>query len=85
VNTLYLLGLLGWTTIFHLISNWGETSFRQPDLQKVGILKSILILPVMNLICYGSILAFVANGAKGFGTFWSEGLNSAWNLFRNLL
>jgi hypothetical protein len=85
VNTLYLLGLLGWTTIFHLISNWGETSFRQPDLQKVGILKSILILPVMNLICYGSILAFVANGSKGFGTFWSEGLNSAWNLFRNLL
>lgn len=75
INDLYLLALLGWTTVFHLVSNWGETSFRQPDLQKVGILKSILILPIMNLICYGSILAFVAGGGKSFGDFWYEGFN----------
>jgi hypothetical protein len=84
INTWYLLALLGWTTVFHLVSNWGETSFRQPDLQKVGIVKSILILPVMNLICYGSILAYVAGGSKGFGSFWSEGLRLAWNLLRKL-
>ena len=85
VNTVYLLGLLGWTTLFHLVSNWGETSFRQPDLQKAGILKSILILPVMNLICYGSILAFVAGGRKGFGSFWLEGLSSSLALAGQLL
>lgn len=73
LNTGILLGVLGWTTAFHLVSNWSETSFRQPDLQKAGILKTILILPVMNLICYGSILAFVAGGGKGFGNFWFAG------------
>jgi hypothetical protein len=87
LNTVYLLGLLGWATLFHLVSNWGETSFRQPDLQKAGILKTLLILPVMNLICYGSILAFVGGGGKGFGSFLLEGLSSSlnfagWLIFR---
>ena len=84
-NTLYLLGFLGWATLFHLVSNWGETSFRQPDLRKAGLLKSLMILPVMNLICYGSILAFVAAGGKGFGSFWIDGLSSALNLVGILL
>lgn len=77
LNKQILLGILGWTTAFHLISNWGETSFRQPDLKKAGFLKTILILPVMNLICYGAVLAFVAGGGKGFGGFWAEGLKSS--------
>ncbi len=81
VKTVYLLALLGWTTAFHLISNWGETSFRQPDLQKVGILKSILILPIMNIISYGSILAFVAGGGKDFSSFWHQSLASSLSLF----
>ena len=75
LDTSILLGILGWTTIFHLVSNWGETSFRQPDSQKAGIIKTILILPVMNLICYGAILSFVANGEKGFKQFWYQGFS----------
>jgi len=74
------LAVLGWTTAFHLVTNWSETSFRQPDLQKAGILKTLLILPVMNLISYGSILSFVADGRKGFGNFWFEGFRGAFNL-----
>jgi hypothetical protein len=81
INQKTFLAVLGWTTAFHLITNWSETSFRQPDLQKAGILKTLLILPVMNLISYGSILAFVADGRKGFGNFWFEGLKGAFNLF----
>jgi hypothetical protein len=50
-------------------------------LQKAGLLKTILILPVMNLICYGSILAFVAGGSKGFGNFWFEGFKAAFRTF----
>lgn len=80
LNTRTFLAVLGWTTAFHLVTNWGETSFRQPDLQKAGILKTLLILPVMNLISYGSILAFVAAGGKGFGNFWVEGFKGAFNL-----
>lgn len=74
------LGILGWTTAFHLVTNWSETSFRQPDLKKAGFLKTILILSVMNLISYGSILAFVADGRKGFGNFWFEGFKGTFNL-----
>jgi hypothetical protein len=85
LNTLTLLGILGWTTAFHLVSNWGETSFRQPDLQKAGILKTILILPVMNLICYGAVFAYVAAGSKGFRGFWTTGfaetLNAVYKIF----
>lgn len=84
LNTLTLLGILGWTTAFHLVSNWGETSFRQPDLQKAGLLKTILILPVMNLICYGAVLAFVAGGSRDFGNFWYEGLRKSFNLLAAL-
>jgi len=80
LNAKTFLAVLGWTTAFHLITNWSETSFRQPDLQKAGILKTILILPVMNLISYGSILAYVADGRKGFGTFWFEGFRGAFSL-----
>jgi hypothetical protein len=74
------LAVLGWTAAFHLVTNWSETSFRQPDLKKAGILKTLLILPVMNLISYGSILAFVAGGRKGFGEFWVEGVKGAFSL-----
>jgi len=80
LNTLILLGILGWTTAFHLVTNWSETNFRQPDLQKAGILKTLLILPVMNLICYGAVLAFVADGSNGFGNFWVEGFAEAFRL-----
>lgn len=81
IKTVFLLGILGWTTAFHLVSNWGETSFRQPDLQNAGIFKTILILPVMNLICYGSVLAFVGGGRGGFGNFWVESFRNSFYLF----
>jgi len=80
LNTLLLLGILGWTTAFHLVTNWGETSFRQPDLQKAGILKTILILPIMNLICYGAVVAFVTDGSRGFSRFWLAGFREAFQL-----
>ena len=79
LNPKTFLAVLGWTTAFHLVTNWSETSFRQPDLQKAGILKTLLILPVMNLLSYGSILAFVADGRKGFGIFWFEGFRETIN------
>lgn len=85
LNTSLLLAVLGWTTAFHLVTNWSETSFRQPDLQKAGLLKTILILPVMNLICYGAVLAFVANGSKGFGNFWFQGFSQAFHLAAKFL
>lgn len=77
VNNLTLLTILGLTTAFHLVSNWTQTSFRQTDLQKAGIVKTILILPVMNLIFYGAVLAFTAKGGKGFWGFFSAGFGKS--------
>jgi hypothetical protein len=84
LETKLLLAFLGWTTAFHLVTNWAETSFRQPDLHKAGWIKSLLILPVMNVICYGSVLAFVAGGRKGFGNFWVEGFYGSINHAKEL-
>jgi hypothetical protein len=83
-GTPLLLGVLGWSTVFHTVTNWSETSFRQPDLRKAGFVKSIVILPVMNLICYGSILAFVAGGRKGFGNFWSDAFALSFNFAKQM-
>lgn len=85
LNNSTLLGILGFTTVFHLVSNWGETSFRQPDLQKAGTLKTILILPVMNLICYGAVLAYVAGGGKGFTNFWTDGFVKSIETFKEII
>ncbi len=84
LDTKILLGVLGFTTAFHLITNWTETSFRQPDLQKAGILKTLLILPVMNLICYGAVFAFVIGSSKGFGKFWTNGFAETLNALHKL-
>lgn len=84
LNNFTLLAILGFTTAFHLVSNWAETSFRQTDLQKAGIVKTILILPVMNLIFYGIVLAFTANGGKGLISFFSSGLSQSLETFSAL-
>lgn len=73
----YLMGVLGWSTFFHIITNWAETSFRQPDLKKAGLLKCVLILPLMNVICYGGILAYVGGSGTGFKNFWVEGAKAS--------
>lgn len=77
LNSLTLLTILGFTTAFHLVSNWTQTSFRQTDLQKAGIVKTVLILPVMNLIFYGAVFAFTAKGGKGFLEFFSDGFGKS--------
>ncbi len=82
LNNLTLLGILGWTTAFHLVSNWGETSFRQTDLQKAGVFKTIMILPLMNVICYGAILAFVNGGGKKCVEFSTYGFASAFEFIK---
>lgn len=73
----HLMAVLGWATFFHIITNWTETSFRQPDLKKAGPFKCILILPLMNVLCYGGILAFVEGGGQGFQSFWLNGTKAS--------
>jgi Peptidase M50B-like len=69
----FFYAILGFTIAFHIVTNWKETSFRQTDLQRAGILTSILVLPIANLLIYGAILSLVFGGAKGFAEFWVNG------------
>lgn len=76
----YVMGAIGFATFYHLLTNWAETSFRQPDLKKAGAVKCVLILPLMNVICYGAILAYVGGGREGFVDFWSQGWSESYRL-----
>jgi hypothetical protein len=78
IEDVYFFGILGWLTVFHIVTNWSESSFRQPDLQKAGIAKTILIVPLMNIVFQGSILAFVGAGTVGFLEFLKEGGLESW-------
>ncbi len=68
-----LLAVLGASVIYHLLSTWSEVGVVQSDFRKAGILQSLLLLPVANLICYGVILAFVAGGLQGVVNFTRGG------------
>jgi hypothetical protein len=45
IDDSYFFGALGWLTVFHIVTNWSESSFRQPDLQKAGIAVSLFVAP----------------------------------------
>jgi hypothetical protein len=83
-NSVYFYGVLGWTIVFHLITNWQETSFRQTDLQQSGYLTSILVLPIANLLTYGAIFSLVFGNKNSFFSFWLEGGKTSWLAFRQI-
>ncbi len=51
--------------MFHVVSTWNETELRQPDLQEVGSVFSLVSLPVLNLVFLGSMAAFAASDTPG--------------------
>ncbi len=56
-----LLAVLGASVVYHLLSTWSEVGIVQSDFRKAGMLQSLWLIPVANLICYGIILASVAD------------------------
>ena len=69
----FLLMLLGASVVYHLLSTWSEIGVVQSDFRKAGILQSLWLLPVANLICYGMILAFIADASGGIVSFTATG------------
>lgn len=72
-----LLAVLGASVVYHLLSTWSEVGVVQSDFQKAGIVQSLWLIPVANLICYGMVLAFVADARGGITDFTSAGLRHA--------
>jgi hypothetical protein len=75
-----LHALLGVTVAYHLLSTWSELGVMQSDFRKAGVLQSIWLLPVANLMIYGSIIAYVIRGINGFSYFWSAGAKNVLTL-----
>jgi hypothetical protein len=63
--------VLGLGTAFHISSTWEQTHARQSDISDVGVLRSILILPLMNLLSVGVIVSYVLNGFPFVALFLS--------------
>jgi hypothetical protein len=68
-----LLAALGSAVSYHLLSTWSELEIIQTDFRKAGLLQSLWLIPVANLVLYGSIIAYVTNGFDGLFHYWRAG------------
>lgn len=75
---------LGGSVAFHLLTTWEETSWRQPDLQQAGRWTSLCLLPVLNLLSYGSLAGYLARDVAGLREFWHNGGQQTATLMLNL-
>lgn len=77
--------LLGLTTGYHIFSTIREFNYNQPDIQNCGKIFSTLFLILMNIICYGILLAFVLGGFSYVGYFLKSGCLFSFELWRKWL
>ena len=77
-----LHAILGASVIYHLFSTWGEVRVIQSDFRKAGILQTIWLLPVLILVFYGSVLAFIAGGFAEFIQYWGDGTVNSYHYLR---
>jgi hypothetical protein len=70
----YYFLILGFFTSYHIISTLHEFSYNQPDIQHAGKIFSTVFLMLMNVICYGVLLAFVLGSFEGSVNYLESGL-----------
>lgn len=76
--------ILGASLAFHLVSTWSELHLKQTDLQKSGILFSLLFLPVANLVFYGALIVLIFGKTEDFLNFWSIGIKQSFDLLLSI-
>jgi hypothetical protein len=54
-----IMVLTGFFLLYHIHTTWHQTHVRQSDIQKVGILFSLLFLPGANLFCFLCVLTML--------------------------
>jgi hypothetical protein len=77
--------LLGLTVGYHVLSTVHELSPRQTDIARSGFAFSALFLPVANLVCYCSLVAFAVDGYPGAWRFLRDGAETALGLVARLV
>lgn len=62
---------LGLSFAYHVMSTHTETGGHQADLQKVGFIFALMLLPTANIVFSGSVIAFACGGSEAVITFIS--------------
>ena len=78
----YVVGIVGFTLMFHLVATFRDAHPRQSDLKQHGLLFSYAMIVLLNLICTGLVLTLAFSGtgaatdflARGVELFYVDGL-----------
>ena len=70
--------LIGFTLFLYLVGTVHELDPRQPDIASTGIVLSVLIIALMNMIFLGFIVTVSGYGFTRAGLFLTEGIINVW-------
>lgn len=76
----YVEGLIGFALFYHLVGTVHETSTRQPDIEKSGVVFSFLVINVLHLVFLGIIVVVAAQGFRGVPAFLLSAVSHAWEV-----
>lgn len=70
----YVVGVIGFTLMYHFFSTLRDARPRQSDLTRHGLLFSYTMIVLLNLICIGLVLTLTMEGAGAAGDFLARGV-----------
>jgi len=76
----YVDGLIGFALFYHLVGTAHETSVRQPDIQKSGVIFSFLLINLLHMLFLGIVLVVASKGFGEVPGFLHTAVFSAWDL-----
>ena len=82
--SIYFL-VIGMSFGYHIVSSIKEMHLVQTDITENGNFTSFNIIILMNLIMNGLVIAFINNGSKGIGEFFTNSYLYGYNLVISIL
>ena len=82
--SIYIL-VIGMSFGYHIVSSIKEMHLGQTDITENGNFTSFNIIILMNLIMNGLVIAFINNGSKGIGEFFTNSYLYGYNLVISIL
>ena len=82
--SIYIL-VIGMSFGYHIVSSIKEMHLGQTDITENGNFTSFNIIILMNLTMNGLVIAFINNGSKGIGEFFTNSYLYGYNLVISIL
>jgi len=77
--------IIGMSFGYHIVSSIKEMHLGQTDITENGYFTSFNIIILMSLIMNGLVIAFINNGSKGIGEFFTNSYLYGYNLVISIL